>query len=201
MTDHELIDLQQAAIDRYSAEIKGISATLEKGVRQEGNARITEDVFVNVFLPFFSGEHNTYSVGLGNWITVASGYNQTGGQFKEVDVIDTNGNLLFSVPPIYDRSALKPVKLSDTIALPQLFEQAVVLGSIKPSLRDKQHRHIFEALLNKMNNPNSNAREYLLRWNNIFVRYNRESIFQDEKNITDISFDGTTSHEYEIEEL
>lgn len=193
--------LENAIAEKYRNEIIGISSVLEESNTHEGKANIAEDIFVNVFLPFFAGEENIYKVGLGNWVTVATnGGSLPGGQFREVDVIDDKGKVLFTVPPIYDRNALNPVKLSDRIALPQLMEQAEQLGSIKPALQTKMKNQIFEALLNKMRAGNNNAREYLLKWNDIFTRYDREGIFQEEKNSSDKSSE-SGNNDYEIEDL
>lgn len=187
--------------ERYREEILAISKNIQNIAIDEGRATIDEDKFVHIFLPFFAGEENIYNVGLGNWITVANnGGELAGGQFREVDVIDETGKVLFTVPPIYDRSAIKPVKLSDKISLAQLMEHADKLGSIKPKLKTSFNNQIFEALLKKMKEGNNNAREYLIRWNEIFTRYGRKSIFEEEKNSDGKSSD-SGEIEYEIEEF
>lgn len=193
--------IQQYAQERYRNEINEISGLLEESLKNEGNARISEDNFVNVFLPFFANEENLYNVGLGNWITVATANGQfPSGQFREVDVVDDAGRVLYSIPPVYDREAIKPKKISDKISYDQLIQQAEKLGTIKPSLKTKLSNQIFTALLNKMKSGDNKAIEYLTRWNDIFIRYNRPSIFEVEKNTTDQSSESGETN-YEIEEL
>ncbi len=194
--------IQQTTENHYKEFINDIQNCLNSKINKEHNARISEDNFVNVFLPFFAGEENIYDVSLGNWVSVASmSGHLSAGQFREVDVVDNEGNILFTVPPILDRDAIKPAKLDDRATLPILMEQANLLGAIKPSLKINMQNKIFNSLLDKMDNGNERARSYLVRWNDIFTRYGRESIFKVEKNINSQSSDIGDDTTYEIEEL
>ena len=183
--------------------IKSFSKDLAEDENSEPLARLPEDVFVNVFLPFFAGEENIYKVGLGNWETIASnGINGARGLYREVIIVDSNNEEIFRVPPIYDRTALKPIKISDTIALQSLFEKSQLLSMIKPSLGVKNNSNIFNALLSRMRVSETNSIEYLKRWNAIFLKYNRAGFLEDKNNLEDqLSESDNNASSYEIEDL
>jgi len=195
-------DIQKAIANKQRESILEISKDLKTSLEEEGRAKIREDIFVNVFLPFFAGEENKYKVGLGNWETVASNGGLPGGLYREVEVVNDENEVLFSVPPIYDRDGIKPVKLSDRISLEGLFEQAKLLALIKPNLAVNQQNSIFSHLLTKMTNATDKTAEYIKRWNDIFLRYGRDSsIVKDKNNSTGQSSDSQDGSGYEIEEL
>lgn len=195
--------MQEAIVRRHAEEIKSIASDINSILDYEPKATLKEDIFKNIFLPFFSGEENTYNVGLGNWETVASnGTPGPGGLYREVDIIDDAGVVLFTVPPIYDREAIKPVKLSSQIALDDLFKRAEIYGTIKPNLGTKSLSAIFSNLLSKMKVSDSNSVTYVKRWAEIFKRYGKLDILNDKNNSTDESFDNNNSPtNYEIEDL
>lgn len=191
-------NLQEAIIKRNREEILSVAHDLEASFKNEPNAKLREDIFVNVFLPFFSNEENTYHVGLGNWERVASnGGTVYYGLYKEVDIVDSEGAVLFSVPPMYDRDAFKPVKLSRRIALEDMFKQAEVLAMIKPELALKSNTAIFAKLLSAMRVPDNRSKEYLTRWYEIFKRYGKIKEEENAKNQNKAS-EGAS---YEIEDL
>ncbi len=64
--------------------------------------KLPEEVFVKAFLPYFSGivpMDNTSAV-KANWIGIA------GTPMSPVDVIDSTGNVIFTVPPLLDTSVI-----------------------------------------------------------------------------------------------
>lgn len=185
---------------RQTEFIYEIADNLAEAQRREPLSTLEEDIFVHVFLPFFCGEDNTYKVGLGNWETVASGGTPgPGGLYKEVIIVDKENKELFRVPPIYDRSAIKPFKLSDTIALQSLLERTEAYAMIKPQLGIDHLSRVFSNLLSKMKIADNNALDYLKRWNDIFIRYQKTPLFV-EKNSVHQSSEGTST-EYSIEDI
>lgn len=209
MNKDDLIDnlssdkFTNAMIKMQTDFIKEFSKDLEKDEKNEPIAVLQEDVFVNVFLPFFAGEENIYNVGLGNWETVASnGIPGARGLYREVIIVDAEGKELFRVPPIYDRSALKPIKISDTVALQSLFENSQLLAMIKPKLGIKNNANIFDTLITRMRVSENHAIEYLKTWNDILVRYGREGFLKDKKNIDSESSESDNNNtSYEIEDI
>ena len=195
--------LQEAIVKRHADEIKSIASDIDSILDNEPKAKIKEDIFKNVFLPFFLGEENLYNVGLGNWETLASnGITGPGGLYREVDVVDENDVVLFTVPPIYDREAIKPVKLSDNIALEDLFKRAEIYGTIKPGLQAKGLSVIFTNLLDKMRVSENNSTSFIKRWLDIFERYGKLEAVSGKNNSSTESFDNNnSSSQYEIEDL
>lgn len=128
--------------------------------------RLPEEVFVNYFLPFFSGkktvEHRPTVIS--EWIGVA------GSPSSEVRVVDKVGNELFIVPGIYDTSYLTFQRKGGGADVDQLIDHARLISSNIPASGE---RFITEALGNKLTKldtpPTSVINEQ--RWISIFERY------------------------------
>lgn len=201
--EHSFENIQEAMLKRFGEDIKQVSSDLTASFNSEPLAQLREDLFVNIFLPFFSGEENTYNVGLGNWETVAANkIPGANGLYKEVEVVDNTGQVLFRVPPIYDLDAINPTKLSNTISLEDLFKQAEILALIKPQLAVKNNSLIFSRLLSKMKVNKNNSESYLLRWREIFRRYGKYNLTPIDNDIEDDD-KGSLSNvtDYEIEDI
>ena len=91
---------------------------------------IPEDIFVNMFLPLFSGEslENKNEL-LQQWYTVA------GTPYAAVNVIDPNGVVVAVVPPILNRNAIPVVaKREGRGSLETLFDHARQKATMSPNL-------------------------------------------------------------------
>lgn len=199
----KLTSYEVAMRDLFAQQIKDISSLIEQ---DEINTRptIKEDVFVNVFLPYFLNENNIYGVNLNHWLYIVNKKESRShnGVWLEVDVVDDNNQVLFTVPPIYDRDNLSPKPISDTHNLNEIMVNAKNLANIKPSLMVKQLGIVYQTLLNRIQNGSESALKHLNTWNDIAMRYGRESIFKVEKNSADKSSVGTLpENTYEIDEL
>lgn len=132
-------------------------------------SKLPENIFIEVFLPFFSGEKNFEDEKdiLIKWISVA------GNPTKEVQVVDDVGQVLFTVPPIMDTTCIdykndsKGQAIGNIIANYELHKgqlpvvgQNYLNGTIDNRLRSlTKNSEVFEA----------NEK----RWNQIFVRYGK----------------------------
>lgn len=66
--------------------------------------QLPEDLFVAYFLPLFAGLETHPDVNIGRWVSIAST------PFAEVDIINTQGQILFTVPPIFERKVIDTTK-------------------------------------------------------------------------------------------
>lgn len=69
-------------------------------------ATVPEPVFVGLFLPFFAyGKNPKHDVKLEHWVM-----NVAKSATNSVDVVNQQGEVLFTVPPIFDASVVDPAK-------------------------------------------------------------------------------------------
>lgn len=72
----------------------------------EQNSQFPEELFVQHFLPLFAGEvAPTPHVNYQTWLEKVAG-----GERVSVDIVDANGVVLFTVPPLFDTSVLEQSK-------------------------------------------------------------------------------------------
>jgi hypothetical protein len=84
--------------DQLEVTLNALAALEGSNVRT-----LNEYIFVNVFLPFFLGEENRYNATNELWTKVA------GNPFAPVNIVNNEGAILFQVPPILNRGAVKSV--------------------------------------------------------------------------------------------
>lgn len=136
-------------------------------IRQEdgSDVKMPERVFRFVFLPFFAtGKMDRrYGKGMETWVSVA------GGWFKPVDVYNAQGEILFTVPPIYNRNAIRTVPNSRR-GIGTIIENANLYANVNP--REGQ-RYLEDELSRRAmtNDLSPFLHENLEVWNAIFTRY------------------------------
>lgn len=161
----ELETYEQAREKKFIEEISKISNDLHS-IEIKDRVTLSERIFANVFLPFFAGDEKLlYDVNLATWS------NYAGSPYKEVDVLDIYGNLLFTVPPMLDRTAVNPISNSN-VSVSHVVATASQYARIHPS----QGMQYMTSELNKraqiMRIP-ANVIDNLKTWNKIFARYGR----------------------------
>lgn len=133
------------------------------------NNKITEECFKKNFLPFFSGQEslsdvNTHSNFYNNWINVA------GTPLNEVDVIDNNGNTLFTIPPLLDtnivKTLVKPNKTFSAIFDEYSIRKNSITGNSAAILQRDIDNKLEESI-----DPKTVYSESEKKWNDIFNRY------------------------------
>jgi hypothetical protein len=152
----------------------------EIGVRKKDLARmdrtqvrtIAEEVFVAYFLPLFCGEkaHTVEEVRhlLSNWITVA------GTTWSDVNVVNTKGQVVVSVPGVCDASIFKPI-VDRQVSTSYTMHLAQTKMAIHHTLGD---RMIQEDLTKKIGVMTAGAttQESTRRWNLVFAHYGKPLI-------------------------
>jgi hypothetical protein len=135
------------------------------------NAVIQEQFFVEVFLPLFAGDPNPVHPATPEmWLNVAHG------PFNEVSVINAKNELLFTVPPLFSQSAIKPLDGSRQDArMPSLSDAVYAARMYAGRGADAVQNVVAHELRNRafMFNAKDVNQEHLERWNAIFARYNR----------------------------
>jgi len=157
---------------RMADEISEIAANVEKAAH-EVRARLPERHFREIYLPMFAGDAKlNYPVDLNHWVNFA------GNPYREVDIINERGEVLYTVPPVLDRHSVNPMDGSETrTSIAHAISTAQQYGRIHPS----QGVNYLNAELTEraliMKVP-ANVLKDLETWNAIFQRYNRPPIIQ-----------------------
>jgi hypothetical protein len=132
---------------------------------------IQERIFVQVFLPIFAGDEvNQYKAKIyPHWINVA------GNPYRPVNVVDTQGKVLFTVPALLDRRAISPSTQTErgtTSSISHVVASASQYSAMSPiagaNYLSKELTR--RALIMKV--PTQVLTD-LKTWNEIFVRYGR----------------------------
>lgn len=171
MSDQEYDPLEFVK-GQLNDEITRIAADVEKATAAV-RARLPERHFREIYLPMFAGdEKNPYNVDLNHWVGFA------GNPYREVDIIDEHGQVLFTVPPVLDREAVNPVNPEQTrTSVSHVIATAQQYGRIHPSqgVAFLDTELTGRALLMKV--PPNVAKD-LQTWNMIFTRYGRPPIIE-----------------------
>lgn len=131
---------------------------------------IREDFFVRVFLPLFAGdETNPYKVTETMWLNVSFS------PFAEVRVVDNQNQELFMVPPLYDRSVVKPMtgagEERNMPTITDMLARARLVGKQGPVA---MNRYLTEELERRNFVVESDGvKSIAKRWIEIFQRYDR----------------------------
>ncbi len=200
MSDDNEIDSNKFADEQLVRQILDDKKALDQ-INDTSITRMPERVFVDVYLPFFAGDNPLpYDVGLNHWINLA------GGPYKAVHVVDNSNVVLFTVPSVLNRDSVAPVVRRNGDGVPMIADvvaNAQALGKQNPVEAKRYLDAHFSQRMGLMKSA-KNADPIKQLWNDIFARYNRPSMFDD--NHTPESSDGkkdddSGSVEYEYEPL
>jgi len=146
---------------------ESINSTYDKLVVNKQNSTLPEGIFKEHFLPYFAGEKaitSDVSV-MAEWVGVA------GSPMGEVDVIDNNNQVLFTVPSLFDTNVINTVKRTPGKSLPEIYSQYDLRANNIPVVAEK---FLSDALADKANNITKEANPKATnvdRWSNILSRY------------------------------
>lgn len=165
---------------RMSEEINAIRESLDS-VAISDRKRMPERIFVGLWLPFFhKGQNEFYpQLSFGMWAAYA------GNDYREVDVINTKGEVLFTVPPRFDRAGIRAL-LKDRAKIPggnilSVIKNAELKSRISP--RDGSMylaSHLRQRAMLMGNIPPS-VKVNIERWNTIFKRYGLKPLYETEE--------------------
>lgn len=179
--EHELIEnIKAFGVDMIRKEIRGIVGDLE--VMSRARRSLREDIFTGVYLPlFYNKGYNPYGVDIEHWVIHVSGSPDV-----EVDIIDNRGEVIYTIPPIIDRSACtyingetsyyEALKTSDLQGMQSKIRKEVYLNSY---LKDKVISKVADEKVQK------NMIKNIETWNSIFTRYGLEPLFNLEEVVPD----------------
>ena len=131
--------------------------------------KLPEYIFIDFFLPYFSGKLNIEDSQepITKWIGIA------GSPTKEVDIIDSvSGNVLFRVPPLINTSKLNIIKTDKkTTANEMLAMAARKADSGIPGSESVYLMSMYPLKVKQLTENNEIDKDDKVRWEYIFNRY------------------------------
>jgi len=157
--------------DGRTMELKTyISDAFTDLVETKVNMIIPEIVFKNHFLEFFykfNHEQTNSTLAL-KWIELA------GGAYNEVDVVDNNGHIIYTVPSLFTRP-----NVDDSILSKMSFSSIAHNFQAKLERTDAEGINYLNRELSSLPNTVSTESDNVVnRWLNIFQRYSTKQVAQ-----------------------
>lgn len=139
----------------------------EQLVASNPHGRLPEDIFVAVFLPYFSGQKpigpdvNVFA----NWISIA------GSPMNEVDIIDPAQRVLFTVPALFDTNIFQIATRNPGNSFTDIMNE---YGLRNDTLPVAANRFLYNSLDRKVDEIKQDSPQHMnsmQRWSVIFQRY------------------------------
>jgi hypothetical protein len=174
-------NIDMTGTGRSTEEINAIRQSLDEQ-ETATRARMPERIFVGLWLAVFhKGQNEFYpQVNLDMWA------NYAGNEYREVDIINAKGEVLFSVPPLFDRSGIKAIQGKDRTRMPggnilNIIRNAELRSRVSPQDgRNYLSAHLKQRALFMADLPPS-VRTNLERWDAIFKRYGLPGVLETEE--------------------
>lgn len=175
MNPSQVQQLSDEKLDRWEEQLQQLNEQLTNAAVID-RPRIPERYFAGLFLPFFAGDaERAYpQVNLVMWVNRVAG-----NPYHEVDVIDRDGQVLFTVPPVFDRRAVDPQKSVQSNATPvsHVVASAQQYTNLSPAMGDQYIRSELTKRALVMRVP-ANVLAHVESWNQIFARYGRPPLVE-----------------------
>jgi len=157
-----LVNSNKASVERVITEVT------EKLNPYEQRYSFPEELFVKFFLPFFVGEiPATPEINMNTWLDKVSGDPK-----NPVDIIDNEGNVIFTVPPILDQSVIEqsnPQSRSMTVIERQYSRLKEISAVASQMYLEKTLTGI-----HVKDKPTEEVYNNIRVWNDILKRYGKE---------------------------
>lgn len=140
-------------------------------IEKANRPRIPEELFRTVFLGLFANLENQHpDATIQNWVSIA------GNPFTEVEVL-SEGKVLFTVPALFDKNAIKPQVMGQTEPLSHIVATAQQLAMRSPiegqNYIDNKYAKTSRKIYNQVDKF-----AFAKEWNSIFKRYGLPEIVE-----------------------
>jgi len=146
-----------------------------KQARQQHN-RISVEAFRHCFLPFFLGEQVAPEVtrglpqpDLGHWIAIA------GGPYNKVDLVDSAGNVVLTVPPAMDSETLDHSIHDKSASMYEGIATAREILTHSPHKANKHLEHLYAHELSRLVVKPLDI-DHIIAWNKIYAYFDKPMI-------------------------
>lgn len=160
----------QVLLERADNDIREIMTSLHQ-VEQTDHFRMQEALFKDAFLPLFANEKVADPR-----ITMGFYVDMIGNAFRSVDVIDEAGNLVFTVPPVFNRETLRTAMAGGRTSFREILANHRLMAFNSPAAAEG---YMVEAVSKKalLQYDTEEGRKEAAQWNAIFKRYGRKPPF------------------------
>lgn len=157
---------------------KSTDASYDTLINKQEKSKLPEDVFKAHFLPYFSGkevqgDRNVYA----DWVGVA------GTPMAEVDVISPRGEVLFTVPPLFDTNMIEIMQRKAGKSLSNIVHEFETRKAGIPAAADNFYNNALAQKVDEIAHRPADANSANARWNTIFQRY---ELIPEQKKTPDI---------------
>ncbi len=129
--------------------------------------KLPEPIFKEHFLPFFTGQKSTTENPnvMQEWVSVA------GSAMAKVDIINQDGETIFTVPPIYDSNIIKTAKDKLSQSFSDIYAQYNMHSNNLPMAGEKYLAEAFSEKIPTLLKPSETSSENQQGWEKIFQHY------------------------------
>lgn len=180
--ENELQSISNLFIDNEVNNIKEAIEEITEALQDpdiKKNEKCPEYIFKEEFLPFFKKfaynkidkKDNASHTLMHKWLCIS------GGHYKSVDILDHKGDVLFTVPPIFNQDTINMDNLKGSY-FQDIVKEAKKKGERFP---DEGNSYLYNKLSNLppfINNPET-VNDDLDKWREIFDRYPDEDDKKD----------------------
>lgn len=140
--------------------------------------KIPETVFSSLFLPFFTGEAQSTrdNPAIAHWIGLV------GSGTEPAEVVDVSGNVLFTVPPMFDSSRIRTDRPKGSVSISAAFNEYV---NDAPVHSGRAQNNLNKALMKKTQEIEANSQyswEPVLRYYNLLPDEQKATAAASDKN-------------------
>lgn len=159
--------LEDLVIQQKKGELNQAMAVFHSSlVSNVQNNKLPESVFVQLFLPYFSGTPfpDNRNV-IAEWIGIA------GTPMSEVDIINDQGAVLYSVPSLFNTDMLQVANKKAGLAIGDIVDNYKLRDQHVRGSGERYLSHAIEEKLHTMLPEQPNKNPFTARWADIHQRY------------------------------
>ncbi len=136
-------------------------------VASNPHGRLPEDIFVGVFLPYFSGQKAiTPDVNIfADWISIA------GSPMNEVDILNQAQQVVFSVPALFDTNIFQIATRSPGNSFTDIMNEYGLRNDSVPVAANRFLHNNLDRKVEEIKQNSPQQLDSMQRWNLIFQRY------------------------------
>lgn len=138
-------------------------------VNAEPTAKLPEAVFVEHFLPYFSGEKpmTRENKVMENWVSIS------GTPTNEVAIIGTNNEVLFKVPAVFDTNLMDVTNRNASVAMANIYSGFSMRNNNLPVIANNYLAGALTEKQSELLSSEGAKTETERRWTSIMARYNK----------------------------
>jgi hypothetical protein len=159
--------VRAAKMKQVEKSMNQVHEALVITAKREDLKVLPEEIFKQSFLPYFSGQKpiTADDTVMADWIGIS------GSPVAEVNIIDSAGNVLYTVPPILDTSIIETAKRALGHSFADIYAKYTMHSNNMPVIGERVFADEIQKKLPTMMKESSQQQTNQDRWRDILVRY------------------------------